>query len=131
METTIFQKIISGELPCYKVYEDSHTLAFLDIHPIQPGQVLIVPKSPAHYVWDLDEVNYQALMLSVRKVANRLREVLIDKKLVAMQIEGLDVAYAHVKLFPFNTDQEYRHQPDMTQPPNNQYLTKMAKKLKF
>jgi histidine triad (HIT) family protein len=109
MQDSVFTKIIRGEIPCHKVYEDQKTFAFLDIHPIQPGNVLLVPKEQVAFAWDLADEDYHALMETARKVALRIREVFPDKLRVAMHIEGLDVAHAHLKLFPFSTDEEFRN----------------------
>jgi histidine triad (HIT) family protein len=75
MSDSIFTKIIKGEIPCYKVYEDETTFAFLDIHPVQPGHVLVVPKAQIEFLWDLDDETYKNLMLIARKLARRLKEV--------------------------------------------------------
>jgi histidine triad (HIT) family protein len=128
---SIFTQIINGEIPCHKVYEDERTLAFLDIHPIQPGHVLVVPKKEVSFVWDLDAEDYQALMATVKKVGQRLREAFPDKERVGVMIEGLDVAdHAHVKIFPFSKG-EYRRIPDMEAEPDHAALAEMAKKLAF
>lgn len=129
-ETSIFTKIINGELPSHKVYEDSQTLAFLDIHPVVQGQVVLVPKKQVEFVWDLEDADYQALMESTRKVAKRLREVL-NTKFVGVKIEGVDVPHAHVKLYPFNNLEEYLAHPDMSAEPNHAALAEVAKKLAF
>jgi histidine triad (HIT) family protein len=132
MQDSIFTKIIRGEIPCHKVYEDDKTLAFLDIHPIQPGQILVVPKKQVGFVWDLEDADYQALMAAVQKVGRRLREVFSDKDRVGVIIEGLDVTdHAHVKVFPFTGDDEFRHKPDMAIEPDHAALAAMAKKLAF
>ncbi|MEO8105456.1 MAG: HIT family protein [Candidatus Saccharibacteria bacterium] len=131
MEDSIFTKIIRGEIPCYKVYEDDRTLAFLDIHPIQPGQTLVIPKIQIEYVWDLPDDDYRALMATAKKVAQRLREVSVDKSRVALLVEGLDVAHAHLKLFPFNSDEEFHHKPDQSAEPDYPALAAMAKTLAF
>lgn len=131
MEDSIFTKIIKGEVSCQKVYEDEHTLAFLDIHPIQPGQVLVVPKRQVAFVWDLEPSEYQALMEAVRKVGRRIREVYPEKERVGVMIEGLDVGnHAHVKVFPFSKG-EYRTVPDMTAESDYDELTAVAAKLYF
>ncbi len=62
MANSIFTKIVNGEIPCHKVYEDDKILAFLDIHPIQPGHTLVISKKQVEFVWDLDESDYAALM---------------------------------------------------------------------
>lgn len=131
MADSIFTRIIKGEIPCHKIYEDEKTLAFLDINPIQPGHVLVVPKKQVGFVWDLDESDYKALMRTVQKVGRRMREVFPEKKRIGVMIEGLDIAdHAHVTLFPFSTTEEYRHVPDSNEP-NHDELSKIADKLRF
>ena len=129
MEDSIFTKIVRGEIPCYKVYEDDLTLAFMDIHPIQPGHVLVISKKQVEFVWDLDDEDYQAIMATAQLVALRLRKVFPDKTHVAMIVEGLDVAHAHIKVFPFSTDEEFRRKPDNTLEPDHAELAELARKL--
>jgi histidine triad (HIT) family protein len=130
-QPSIFTKIINGDIPCHKIFEDDRTLAFLDIHPIQPGQILVVPKKEVGFVWDLSDEDYQALMTTVQKVGKRLREAYPDKERVGVMIEGLDVVdHAHVKVFPFSKG-EYRTIPDMTAEPDHAALAELAKKLAF
>lgn len=130
-EPSLFTKIINGEIPSHKVYEDEKTYAFLDIHPIQPGHVLVVPKAQIEFVWDLEDEDYLAVMHTAKKVARRLREVFADKSRVALMVEGLDVAHAHLKLFPFNTAEEFRHVPDSSAEPDHAELARIAEKLRF
>jgi histidine triad (HIT) family protein len=133
METTedsVFTKIIRGDIPRYKIYEDQHTFAFLDIHPIQPGQVLVVPKQQVGFIWDLADQEYQMLMATVQKVGCRIREVFPEKTRVGVMVEGLDVTnHAHVKVFPFSNDTEFRTVPDMHAEPDHQALSAIAQKL--
>lgn len=132
MEPSIFTKIINGEIPCHKVYEDEKTFAFMDIHPIQPGHVLVVPKNQIGFVWDMTSDDYHALMGTVQKIGLRLREVFPEKSRVGVMIEGLDVAdHAHVKVFPFGTADEYRAVPDMATAPDHDKLAEIAAKLAF
>lgn len=129
MQDSIFTLIIKGEVPCHKIYEDERTFAFLDIHPIQPGQVVVVPKRQVPSVWDLDEQDYQALMAAGKRIARRMREVYAEKTHIALHVEGLDVAHAHLKVFPFSTDTEFHHVPDATAEPDHEALSVIAKKL--
>lgn len=132
MEDSIFTRIIKGEIPCYKVYEDDNTLAFLDIHPIQPGQVLVVPKKQVPFIWDMESPDYRALMDTVQKIGQRLRRVFSDKQRVAVIVEGLDVDnHAHIKVFPFDNDDEFRNKPDMSAEPDHLALAEMVKRLAF
>ncbi len=127
-QDTIFTKIIKGEIPSHKIYEDDQTLAFLDIYPAVTGQTVVIPKKQIEFVWDLEDPDYQALMVASKKVALRLREVL-GVKYVGQKIEGVDVPHAHVKLYPFNTVTEYNTRQDMSIEPNHTELAKLAEKL--
>lgn len=127
---SIFMKIIKGEVPSHKVYEDDKTLAFLEIHPVQPGHTLVIPKKQVVYVWDLPEEDYQALMMTTLKVARRLREVL-EATYIGERIIGVHVPHAHVQLIPFNSIEELNSQQDMSAEPDHQALTTLAKKLAF
>ncbi|HCH34082.1 MAG: Histidine triad (HIT) protein [Candidatus Saccharibacteria bacterium GW2011_GWC2_48_9] len=130
MEDSIFTKIINGEIPSHKIYEDEHTYAFLDIHPITPGHTLVVPKRQVEFVWDLDEATYQALQSSVQKIAKHLRATL-GVPYVGEQIIGIDVPHAHIHLIPFTQIAEYRQFPDMTAEPDHALLAGIASKLKI
>jgi len=131
MEDSIFTKIIKGEVPCHKVYEDAHTLAFMDIHPIQPGHVLVVSKRQVENFYELTDEEYTALMQSVKQVALRLKQVFPEKARIGAMIEGLDVPHVHVKIFPFTTSDEYRNQPDLTSEPDHEALARTAQQLAF
>src|SRR5690349_21041063 len=98
---SVFTRIINGELPCHKIYEDSHVLAILDIQPVVEGQTVVIPKKQIEFIWDLDDEYFQALMLATKKVGRRLREVL-KTKYVGVRVEGADVPHTHVKLYPSN-----------------------------
>lgn len=130
MSDTIFSKIIRGEIPCQKIYEDEKTLAFLDIYPVQPGHVLVIPKAEVEFVWDLSDELYQAVMATSKKVALHMREVL-PQTYVHMRIVGTDVPHAHVHLIPFNKSSELSMQPDTSVKPDIEALEAMAKKLAF
>ncbi len=129
-EPSIFTKIINGDIPCHKVYEDDKTFAFLDIHPIQPGHVLVVSKKQTEFIWDLDDDDYAAVMATVKKVALRIREVL-QPPYVGEQIIGKDVPHVHVHVFPFANGEEFRHVPDATAEPDHVALAAIAEKLRF
>ena len=131
MADSIFTKIIKGEIPAHKVYEDEYTYAFMDIHPIQPGHVLLVTKNPAETILQLPDKDYQALWEAVRKVAGKMKQVFPDKKRIGIMVEGLDVAHAHVKIFPIDSGSEFRKAPDMNAEPDHASLAEMAKKLAF
>jgi histidine triad (HIT) family protein len=106
MEDSIFTKIVKGEVPCQKIYEDELTLAFLDLFPMHPGHTLVVPKKQIDHLWDLSDTDYQAVMETSKKVANRIREVLQPVR-VGVHVIGTDVPHAHVHVFPFDSGEEY------------------------
>lgn len=128
MEPSIFTKIIKGEIPSYKIYEDEHTYAFLDIHPITSGHTLVIPKRQVEFVWDLDDADYQALMKTAQKIALHLRDVL-DVPYIGEQVVGADVPHAHIHLIPFENIEEYRHVPDMSAVIDQAALAAMAQRL--
>jgi histidine triad (HIT) family protein len=131
-EPSIFTKIINGDIPCDKVHEDEYSLAFMDIHPIQPGQVLVVPKKKVDFIWNLEPEDYQALMATVQKVGQRLQQMFPDAARVGVMVQGLDVGnHAHVKVFPFSNATEYYNKPDMNAEPDYAALAELAKKLAF
>lgn len=126
MEPSIFTRIINGEIPCHKVYEDDRTLAFLDIHPIQEGHTLVVSKKQVPNFYELSEEDNVAVFSTVQKVAKALKKSYPDAFRIGVMVEGLDVAHVHVKVFPFNSSEEYRFIPDMTTEPDHAALAKVA-----
>ncbi len=112
---TIFSKIISGELPAYKVAETVDFLAFLDINPNAKGHTLCIPKQEVNKIFDLDAQTYQNLMEFSRKVAVAL-EKSVSCKRVGMAVVGLEVPHVHVHLIPLNTmkDMDFSNKLDFT-----------------
>jgi histidine triad (HIT) family protein len=105
-EPSIFTRIINGEIPCHKVYEDDKTFAFLDIRPSVEGHTLVIPKAQVEFIWDLTDDDYLALMQTVKKVGRHMREVL-GVPYVGVKVIGTDVPHVHVHLVPFSTSAEY------------------------
>ena len=130
MQDSIFTKIVRGEIPAHKIYEDESTLAFLDIHPVHEGHTLVIPKQQVAFLWDMDPASYAQLMASVQKVGQHLREQL-GAPYVGVQVIGVDVPHAHVHVIPFATVGEYRHTPDMTAEPDHAALAALAERLRF
>lgn len=128
MTDSIFTKIITGEIPSHKVYEDEYTYAFLDIHPVTPGHTLVVPKKQVEFLWDLDDETYQELMRSVKKIGAHLRETL-GVPYVGVQVEGVEVPHTHIKLIPFTETSEFHRHPDAASEPNHAELATMAAKV--
>lgn len=100
--SSLFTKIVKGEVPAYKIAEDSQFLAFLDINPNARGHVLCIPKKEVDYIFDLEEEVYQELMRFSRKVALALEKT-VDCKRVGMAVVGLEVPHVHVHLIPLNS----------------------------
>lgn len=100
--STIFSKVLSGEIPSHKVWEDDAHYAFLDIRPVQPGHTLVISKREVDYVFDLGPEAYTALWKAARTVAARLKERLGCERVVIMVI-GWEVRHVHVHLIPTNS----------------------------
>jgi histidine triad (HIT) family protein len=100
--STIFSKIISGELPAYKVAESIDYLAFLDISPLAEGHVLVIPKQEVDYLFDVEDELYTGLMLFAKIVATAMKTVIPCKK-VGVAVIGLEVPHAHIHLIPMNS----------------------------
>ncbi|MEK7603362.1 MAG: HIT family protein [Patescibacteria group bacterium] len=129
MEDSIFTKIIKGEIPCHKVYEDDNTIAFLDIAPYTAGHTLVVSKLQVDHLWDLQPELYAHLMNVVGRVAERQRKILKPIR-VGMLLEGFAVPHAHVHVFPMNEGIEATI-AHIIPVPTTQELAAMAKKLRI
>ena len=103
--SSIFSKIIAGEIPAYKVYEDEKTFAFLDINPEVRGHVLVVPKVEVDKIYELSDEDWVALWASVKKIAQHMEDVTGRRTL--MKVVGTDVPHAHVHLTPFDETWQY------------------------
>ena len=109
--SSIFSKIIAGEIPSYKVYEDEKTYAFLDIDQAERGHVLVVPKIEVDKIYELENEDYEALMASVKKLSRHMEKVLGVR--ILWKVIGTDVPHAHVHLLPFdaNWTAHHEHEP--------------------
>ncbi len=101
MNDCIFCKIVAGEIPSYKVYEDESTFAFLDIHPINPGHILVIPKKHEPDFYNLSDEANGALFDTVKKLSKRVSEKINPKK-VGLIIAGWDVPHTHVHIVPMH-----------------------------
>ena len=129
--SSIFTQIINGDIPSHKVYEDAKTLAFMDIHPVAEGHVLVIPKNEVEFIWDLPEEDYTALMLTVQKVGYRLREV-VATPYVGTIVVGTDVPHAHIHVVPFTETHELKRTLDnATLPTDHDALAALAERLRF
>lgn len=113
---TIFTKIINGEIPCYKVAEDEHNFAFLDINPVNKGHVLVVPKTENDYIFNLSDADYQSLTMFARRVAKAMEQVIPCKR-IGVAVIGLEVPHAHIHLIPIVEEKDmYFDKPKMSLP---------------
>ena len=103
---TIFSKIIKGEIPSYKIAEDEHFYAFLDINPLQKGHTLVVPKLPepeADYIFDLDDDLLSAMAVFCKRVA-KAQKAAVPCKRIGMAVLGMEVPHVHVHLVPLQQE---------------------------
>ena len=100
--SSIFTKIINGDIPCYKIAEDAHYIAFLDVFPLKKGHTLIVPKKEIDYLFDLESETYLGLMDFSKKIAIAIKLAYPCNR-VGMTVIGLEVPHAHIHLIPINT----------------------------
>nr|WP_315159876.1 HIT family protein [uncultured Flavobacterium sp.] len=107
--SSIFTKIVNGEIPCYKVAEDEQFLAFLDVNPNAFGHTLCIPKQEIDKLFDMDEELYLGLMRFSKKVAAALEKTVPCER-IGMAVIGLEVPHAHVHLIPINEMNEMRFQ---------------------
>lgn len=99
--STIFSKIISGEIPAYKVAESNDFLAFLDINPLAEGHVLVIPKQEVDYIFDLEDALYMGIWMFAKIVASAIKTVFPCEK-VGIAVVGLEVPHVHIHLVPIN-----------------------------
>ena len=140
---SIFTQIIKGEIPCYKIYEDDKTIAFLDIHPETKGHTLVVPKNEVDKLYELPDEDYVALMATAKRLSQNMEKVLVDKiyelpeedyqalmataKKLSKHMEeklgqrtlwkviGTDVPHAHIHLEPYDETWFYGREVEMTE----------------
>lgn len=103
--SSIFTKIINGEIPCYKIYEDDKTFAFLDIHPETPGHTLVIPKNEVDKIYDLPDEDYEALLKTAKKLSQHMENTFGARTL--WKVIGTDVPHAHIHLIPY--DETWHH----------------------
>ena len=104
---SIFTKIVSGEIPSYKLAEDDNYLAFLDINPNAKGHTLVIPKKESNKLFDLDQKEYLDLMSFSYRVAKAIEKTVPCKR-IGMSVIGLEVPHVHVHLIPINTMSDMR-----------------------
>lgn len=111
--SSIFTKIVNGEIPCYKIAEDNDFLAFLDVNPNAKGHTLCIPKQEINKLFDIEDELYLGLMAFSKKIAIALEKTIPCKR-IGMAVIGLEVPHAHVHLIPLNEMDEMRFQDKVT-----------------
>jgi histidine triad (HIT) family protein len=104
--SSIFTKIVNGEIPSYKVAENEHYYAFLDIFPLAKGHTLVIPKKEIDYIFSLDDETYRGLWAFAKKVALGI-ESAVPCERVGIAVLGLDVPHAHIHLIPLNNMEDF------------------------
>lgn len=99
---TIFSRIISGEIPCHKIAENETYFAFLDIMPLAPGHVLVVPKIPVDYMFDVDDEILAGMLPFAKRIAHAMEKVIPCER-IGVSVIGLEVPHAHLHLIPLRT----------------------------
>ena len=124
---SIFTKIIKGEIPCYKIAEDEHFFAFLDINPLMQGHTLVVPKQETDYFFDLPPALLGDMMQFAQRVAAAINLVIPCKR-VGVVVLGLEVPHAHIHLIPLNSEADANfRKPRLTYTPEE--FTAIAAKI--
>lgn len=100
--SSLFTKIVQGEIPSYKIAENDHYLAFLDINPLAKGHTLVIPKKEVDYIFDVDDDTYKGLFAFSKRVAKAIEQV-VECKRIGITVIGLEIPHAHVHLIPINS----------------------------
>jgi len=127
-EPSIFTRIINGEIPANKIYEDDRVVAFLDLHPQVPGHTLVVPKTQVDHIWDLSNDDYLYLWEVVKKIGTHIQEV-IGSPRVGISVEGFGVPHVHVHLVPIYHGNDLKKPQDLNAEPDFEALATMASRL--
>ena len=103
--SSIFSKIIAGEIPCYKLAENEHCLAFLDINPLMEGHTLVISKKEIDYLFDLENEDYVQLMQFAKRVAIAIKKAVPCKRVTSVVL-GFEVPHAHIHLIPAQNERD-------------------------
>ena len=103
--STIFSKIIRGEIPCYKIAENDNFFAFLDIRPMAKGHVLVIPKHETDYLFDLDDQILSEMIVYSKKIAKAIQKTVPCKR-IGLMVIGMEVPHAHIHLIPINAEKD-------------------------
>ncbi|MEI7539337.1 MAG: HIT domain-containing protein [Candidatus Saccharibacteria bacterium] len=131
IEPSVFTRIINGEIPAYKIYEDDRVIAFLTNHPLSDGHTLVVPKKQIDQIWDLERDDYDYLWEAAQKVAAHLRDVMGVER-VGVVVKGFEVPHAHIHLIPVPRDSRVFFDPE-PEPPmaGGDKLAAIAERIRF
>lgn len=133
MEDSIFTKIIRGDIPSHKIYEDETVFAFLDIYPEEEGHTLVIPKKQVDKIYDLDDETYTRLWYVAKKLAKHYESTTGHR--VIFKVIGVDVPHAHIHLIPYNPANHQQHkakvEEKMSIEPDHEALAAVAAKLKL
>jgi len=103
--SSIFSKIVAGEIPCYKIAEDNEFFAFLDIFPLMKGHTLVIPKAEIDYIFDIDNEALGRMMIFAKQVAQSLKRAIPCKR-IGVAVVGLEVPHAHIHLIPIEKESD-------------------------
>jgi histidine triad (HIT) family protein len=125
---SLFSKIVSGEIPCHKIAEDDKFFAFLDVFPLVPGHVLVVPKKETDYIFDIEDADLAEMMVFAKQVANVLKTAIPCKR-IGVAVIGLEVPHAHIHLVPMNSADDLNFtRPKLS--PSSEELKQVAEKIR-
>ena len=127
MMTSLFSKIVHGEIPSYKIAEDEHFYAFLDINPLQKGHTLVIPKEETDYIFDIEDHVLGHLMIFAKKVARAIEKVTPCKR-IGVVVLGLDVPHAHIHLIPIHSGADIEFSKQKLKLSNEEF-TQIAQKI--
>lgn len=102
---SVFSKIVSGEIPSYKIAEDDHFYAFLDISPMSKGHTLIIPKVETDYIFDIDDKTLADMIVFAKKISKGIEKAITCKR-VGLMVIGLEVPHAHIHLIPITKESD-------------------------
>jgi histidine triad (HIT) family protein len=129
-EPSIFTRIINGEFPAHKIYEDDRVIAFLDLHPQTEGHTLVVPKVQVDHIWELSDDDYAYLWKIVKKLGAHIHEV-IGSSRVGIVVEGFGVPHTHVHLIPIYKSNDLKKPQIRDIEPDHEALAATASRLKI
>lgn len=126
--SSIFTKIVTGEIPSYKIAEDNNFLAFLDVFPLVHGHVLVIPKKEVDYIFDISDSDLSKMIVFSKHVAKAIKAA-VDCKRIGIAVIGLEVPHAHIHLVPMNTVNDINFTQAKLKPSANE-LSAMAEKIR-